>query len=212
MADTKLFTLAAGEKRSFPSGGGANYLYINNATGLLTVEFLKRNTSVEPPHAAAQQFNFKNRSFDRFEVVNISGASNDIRIFSGPGDYDPPADRATVTVDDTDPVSVTIASGTVTLNQSTISNGGSDLPDLPIAATTTVIVIPTSASNVRARITNLSANTDEIRVGTHPNIDAVTGTPLQPGETWESDTSAAVYVYNSKASAQSVAREVETRT
>lgn len=108
------------------------------------------------------------------------------------------------------PVPVTLQSGSVTLNQSNISNGATSVPDASIAATSTAKVVTAAATNLRVRITNLST-TETMRVGCHNQVGASNGTPLAPGDTWENFTEAGVWVYNPGAAAESVAIEVETR-
>lgn len=211
MSDTQEFTLAAEGKKDF-FAGKANYLYLNNATGLVSVELRKNGQAVEPPHKVGQQFNLKNREFDQFIITNISGANNTVRAFYGPGDYDPPADRATVTVDDSDPISVDLASGSVTLNQSNVSNGATSKPDVSVGAGATAAVVTASTSNVRVRVTNLAENSEVMRIGLHNGVGAANGTPLEPGTTLEFNTQAGVWVHNPGAGAESVAVEIETRT
>lgn len=209
--DTGSFTLSANQERKFPAGV-ANYLYLYEATGLVSIAFLKDRKAVEPPHSGGQQFNFKGRDYDEFLIKNISGANNTIRIFYGPGDYDPPADRATVTVDDSTPIDVNLTSGSVTLNQSNISNGATSQADVSIGAAATVAVVAASGSNVRVRITNLAANSETMRIGCHSGVGAANGTELAPGDVWETNTEAGVWVYNPGVGAESVAVEIETRT
>jgi hypothetical protein len=79
------------------------------------------------------------------------------------------------------------------------------LADDSIAAVTTELVSAADTTRRKAVITNLITNTDEVRVG-DVGCGAANGTPLQPGESITLETTAAIYVYNSKAGgAQSVA-------
>jgi len=81
------------------------------------------------------------------------------------------------------------------------------LADDSIAATSTELVAAADSDRRAIMVTNLAANTDEVRVG-DSGTGATNGVPVQPGETVTVETSAAIYVYNSKASAQSVALTV----
>jgi len=83
-------------------------------------------------------------------------------------------------------------------------DGISTTADTSIAATTTSQVLAANSDRALAIITNLKANSSEIRVG-DSNTGAARGIPCQPGETVTLETIAAIYVYNSDAAAQSVA-------
>ncbi len=226
--DTQQFTLSAnGSSKPF-SAGLANYLYVKDATGLIRVELWRDRNLVEE-HTLGEQFTLKNRNFDEFRILDLSGSSNTVRILYGPGEFDPPAGQSivtvddstpvdisiageqTVTIDDSTPVDVNLASGSITLNQANISNGATSVPDVSCTGSATTQVVTASASNVRIRVSNPSTNSSSMRVGLHSGVGAANGTPLPPGTTYETETAAGCWVYNA-GSTESVAVEVETRT
>ncbi len=112
--DTLPITLSSGAEHKQPAGGQSNYLYVYQATGLIRVDFYLGNRLVES-HNAAGQFLLKERDFDEFRVVDLSGSNNTVRIFYGPGDYSPPG-QDNVSIGNT--VDVNISSGSVTVNES----------------------------------------------------------------------------------------------
>lgn len=112
--DTLPITLSSGAEHKQPAGGQSNYLYVYQATGLIRVDFYHQNRKIES-HNAAGQFNFKERNFDEFRITDLSGSNNTVRIFYGPGDYNPPG-QDSVSIGNT--VDVNISSGSVTVNES----------------------------------------------------------------------------------------------
>lgn len=211
--DTGSLTLANGAIQPF-SVGLANYLYVKAATADFVVVLFNGRTKKQEAHVVGEQFLLPGREFDKIQIENYSGGNNTIQIYYGPGQYDAPASRSQVTIDDSTPVDVNLTDGSVTLNQSNIANGATSAPDDSIAADTTEQVVTASGSNVRVRITNLSTNSNTMRVGCHSSVGATNGTPLLPGETWEETTETGVWVHNidGGAGAESVAIEIVTRT
>lgn len=189
----------------------SNYLYCYQQTGLIRVE-LSKDKGGKKPHMMERFTLLSNKDFDAVIIHNVSGAENTIRLFHGEGDYSQSQDQAVVSISNTTPIPVSLLSGSVTLNQANIANGALNKPDNSIGAEATEQIVTASVSNVLVRVTNLLENTDEMRVGTHSGVNANTGTPIHPGATWESNTAAGVWIYNSKNDVQSVAIEVETRT
>ena len=100
--------------------------------------------------------------------------------------------------DDQESVSVTV-SATVDPGN-TIDNGA----DVSCGATAATQVLAADLTRLVAQVTNLIGNTDAVRVG-GVSVGAASGQPCEPGETIFLATTAAVYVYNPKASAQTVA-------
>lgn len=76
--------------------------------------------------------------------------------------------------------------------------------DDSIAATTTEQILAANTDRKEALITNLADNGAKIRVG-DANTGAGRGIEVSPGQTITLNTTAAIYVYNEGASAQSVA-------
>ncbi len=75
--------------------------------------------------------------------------------------------------------------------------------DVSVAGVTASQVLAGRADRVSVIVKNLSGNSDPIRVG-ESGTGAARGHELMPGESISLDVTAAIYVYNSKATAQSV--------
>jgi len=135
--------------------------------------------------------------FDRIYVTNTAQANKTVRLIisEGPEDYD--VDNPSIgTIDAVgsidDPVEVAAHSTLVTT------------ADDSIAANTTEQVLAINLDRKEAIITNLYANTDSVRVG-DSSTGATRGVELSPGQSITLQVTAAIYVHNTKASAQSVA-------
>lgn len=135
--------------------------------------------------------------FGRFFVTNAAQAGKTITLIvsEGPEDFD--VDNPALTVDSLGsidaPVDISV-SDTITTTE-----------DDSVAAATTEQVLAANALRKEVLITNLFTNTDPVRVG-DSNAGAARGIELSPGQSITLETTAAIYVYNTKAGgAQSVA-------
>jgi hypothetical protein len=128
------------------------------------------------------------KTFTKVEVINESGATLNFQLEIGDGGVE--SDDVTIV-------------GTVAVAVQAHS-GLSTSPDDSITANTTEEVLAANTNRKEAWITNLSANTDVIRVG-DSSTDATQGFEIAPGQTAVIQTTAAIYVHNTKASDQSVA-------
>lgn len=174
--DTQEFTLASGAKRKF-SAGASSYLFVNQATDLIAVQFMQDRQNVGPPHVVAQRHNLKGRSFDEFVVENISSSSNTVRIFYGPGDYDPPG-QDNVNVGNT--VDVNISSGSVTVNESQ-PTAITPLADKTVTSTPAELVAA-NADSLFIEIAIPDDQTNGIRIG-DSTVTASKGRWIGPGMT-----------------------------
>ena len=121
--------------------------------------------------------------FHTLRVANNNAGSVNAVLVAGVGDVDDTEISGNVTV-----------AGSDTIGTST---------DVSLAATSTTIISAANASRREILITNLTSNSEYLRVG-DSNAGAARGTELAPGQTVSLSTSAAVYAYNPGAAAQSV--------
>lgn len=216
--ETGNLTIDASAKSQPISVGPCNYLYCYDQTALVQITLYKNRQEVET-HIMERLTNLPGKDFDEFIIENLSGSSNTVRFFFGRGEYVPNADRSVVVIDDstpplveiddTVPVEVNIAGGSVTLNSDVVSGSVLSVPDVACASAATTAVVTANASNTTVRVTNPDTSTLAIRVGTHSGVGAANGSIIYPGQMWEAKTKCGVWVYNPNAGSINVAVEVE---
>lgn len=120
---------------------------------------------------------FHAQEFDEVILENTSGAQNTIEVYVGYGDFEKP-------VPDIVNVQVTLAT---TASAQTIA----DKINIDVGNVGAEQLLPANTNRVKAYITALSTNAEEIRVG-DSNVSATRGTPLAPGESliWEGGVAA----------------------
>lgn len=175
--DTGTITVAANGnvKRSV---GPSNYLHVFDATGLIHVELIRDNRVAEG-HNIARLTTLNGRNFDQIRVIDLSGANNDVRLFYGPGDYQP-NDRAEVTVDDSTPVDINIVSGSVSVNES-LPIDIVPLDDVTVGVAATLI----AAADAKSLYVEIAVKDDAangIRIG-DSTVTATKGRWIGPGMT-----------------------------
>jgi len=121
--------------------------------------------------------------FHTLRVANNNAGSVNAVLVAGVGDVDDTEISGNVTIDGSDAI------GTAA--------------DVSLSATAQTLISAANASRHEILITNLSSNSEFIRIG-DINAGASRGAELAPGGTISLNTSAAVYGYNPGASAQSV--------
>ena len=184
--DTGSVTIAANGQKKFQAGP-ANYLHVYEAQGLMQVTLFKNRSQVES-HSIARLTTLNNREFDEFILQDLSGSNNTVRIFTGPGPYEP-SDRAQVTIDDSTPISVEVedatpvrvdlVTGSVTVNEAQ-PNDIVPLDDVTVGAAAGVLVTARANSlTIVLSIKDTEAN--GIRYG-DSTVTATKGAYLGPGQ------------------------------
>ncbi|MCW8917484.1 MAG: hypothetical protein OQL08_01505 [Gammaproteobacteria bacterium] len=170
---------------------------INISVGAGASQPVYMEGSVINVKASGGSLKFKGQGFE----VSLS-AGQGIRIKQG-------FDNFTVENESAGTIAATLVIGTGDFSDNSLpdvsftkSANASDQADESIAAGTAYTLAANSARR-EALITNLSTNTDPIRVG--PNAAANRGTELLPGSTGTFETTATLKIHNTGAGAQSVA-------
>lgn len=175
-------TFAGGETLKVPGG---RYFRILSADADLTVVIMD-NAASEVGRASGVRGGFAYRRELGFDQVQITSASAQTIKVATSKDAEIEYDRS---------------SGDVSVIAPT---GLSDVADVALAATATTLIAAANSTRREIIITNLSTDTQTLRIGTI-NAGAARGTPLAPGATLILSTTAAVYGYNPGAAPQSVA-------
>ncbi len=172
--DTGTVTLTTNGHAEF-NVGPSNYIYAQAADGLFTAELWRDNKKVES-HILQINFTLKNKDFDKIKIVNLHGANNDVRLFYGPGEFDPPGASQ---VGVTGTVDTNIVSGNVTVNNSQ-PNDIVPLSDVTVTAAATQIAAADSAS-LEILVKVPASQAHGVRIGDNTVTNA-SGYHLEPGE------------------------------
>jgi hypothetical protein len=130
------------------------------------------------------------QKFSRVKVIDTSGASNTVKVSIGTGRFD---DRR-----------VTIDPATGTLAVAAARPGTFDsVADTTRAAGGTTLLIAADADVTEYIVANPPTNSVTVRLGDNPA--AANGIPLAPGERIKIAVTAALYIHNPGAVAQSIA-------
>lgn len=176
-------TLSNGEIYTVNTGG--NFVRIKEADQSFTLRFDDGSEMT-----VSQNIIIKLQPDDQFkklEVINDSGASLTVQLEIGFGDVQ----SNTVTVGGT-------LAAEIQAHDTLVSAA-----DDSIAANTTEQVLAANTDRKEALISNLASNTDPIRID-DSNTDATQGIEVLPGSTVTLQTKSAIFVHNTKGSAQSV--------
>lgn len=114
-------------------------------------------------------------AYDRIEIANDAGIALDIDVIFGDGDYVRP-------LPDLVNVAIVLAG----------SNALDTIADKALNEAAETQILPANTNRVRAIITALEANDQNIRVG-DIDVDATRGVQLLPGQTIAIDSTAAIY-------------------
>ncbi|OGH63196.1 MAG: hypothetical protein A3G34_15185 [Candidatus Lindowbacteria bacterium RIFCSPLOWO2_12_FULL_62_27] len=170
-------TIAAGAGSDFAVTG--DFIHMKASTAIVNVEINGDITDMKEGDARRSE-----RPYESFRITNPTGADVQITVTAGFGDFT----RFVLTGD------VTVTSGQTLVSSTDVS--------LPAGAT--VLVKAVNATRKEIIVASLDTNVETLRVG---DSAAATGRgyPLPPAGAVSLTTTAAVYVFNPGAAAQTVA-------
>ena len=202
-AGTGSITLTVGQKLKVPTGV-ANYLYLYEADGLIEVQLFKNNKVIET-HNVSRLTNLPGKDFDLIQIKNLHNDENTIRAFYGTGDYDPPADRTEVTVNDTTPIKVNVADGEFYID-AVIAPPDEFEALADIAVTNSATLVSSAGANKKYTYIEVPEDADApIRVG-DSSVTTSKGLKIHPGQTAEFYNAGALYAIRTGASNVTISR------
>lgn len=190
---------------------GGNVLWIADATDLDAKISIKYQEQSNDPIPLQKGSFLAGPSFSRLYISWDAQASKTVTLLYTVERSNRPfridnaiANYTGVTVVGTADVDIVAQSLSPLVVQETPNDAVSGYTDVSVAATTTSLLIAAATKRRQVIITSLTTNTAEFRIGSGSTAANI-GIPLQPGETLILECNAALYAYNSKASAQTLA-------
>lgn len=222
MADIKETLSAAGDGAVHVADGFGEYVYCYDLNGLVKVELWWDN-QLKETHIVERFTTLPNKSFDRLVIENISGVENEIRFFTGKGQYIPSQDRANVVVDAGTAGALPVSIGhtlevafdasqvALTVNSFDVAYGSTELDDIEVPAGQKVTLFPADNERVEAIIQSRDDNIGSVRIAPHGNASAVSGEILKPEGSASYRTVTAITAYNEGGASVWLARNELTR-